>query len=87
MRNGLTLLFPALLVAASLIAGELRSPAKRISEQIRTAGSDWLRRAAAIAGSDLLAGALILVIAILLTLNLVLWFPGLGAVIEQYEQF
>jgi hypothetical protein len=87
MRNGLALLFPALLVAAGLIAGELRSSAKRIPKPPRPAARVWLRRAAEFAGSDLLAVVLILVIAILVTLNFVLWFPDLGAAIEQCEQF
>jgi hypothetical protein len=87
MRNGLALLFPALLVTVSLIAGGLRSPQKPASKQPRPGESVWWRRTAEFAGSDLLAGILILVIAILVTLNAVLWFPDFGAVIEQYEQF
>ena len=87
MRDGLALLFPALFVAVSLIAGELRSPAKYVPERPRPAASVWLRRAAEFAGSDLLARVFIFLIAILLMLDLVLWFPSLGAVTEQYEQF
>lgn len=87
MYNGLMLLFPAFVVAVGLIAGELRSPARRLPEPTGTARSSWLRNAAAIAGSHLLAGVLVLLIAVLLTLNLVLWCPSFGAVIELYEQF
>jgi hypothetical protein len=74
-------------VTVGLIAGEFRSTEKHIPGQPRPAARVWWRRAAEFAGSDLLAGALILVVAVLATFNAVLWFPNLGAMIEQYEPF
>jgi hypothetical protein len=87
MRDGLTLLFPVLLPAARLIVGELPSPARHMRKRPGPAASVWFRRAAEFAGSDLLTRVSIFLIAILLMLNLILWFPSLGAVMEQCEQF
>jgi hypothetical protein len=86
MHSGLALLFPALL-AIGLVASTRRSQARRVPVPIRLAERIWVRRTLAIAGSDQLAGVLVLLIIILVTLNLILLFPNLGAVIEQCNQF
>jgi hypothetical protein len=86
MHSSLAFLFPALLAIGLMVGGQ-RSQTRRAPYHDRLAESFWLRRAIAFAGSDLLTGVFILLIVILLQLNLILLVPGLGAVIEQCNQF
>jgi hypothetical protein len=87
MHGSLALLFPALLAAIGLMAGAQRSQTRRAPYHLRLSESLWFRHVMAFAGSDLLTGIFILLIAILIELNLILLVPGFGAVIEQCNQF
>ncbi len=86
MHSSLALLFPALLAAIGFVAGAQQSQATRAPAYVPLIESMRLH-AAAFAGSDLLTGILILLIAILTTLNFVLLFPDFGVVIVQCNQF
>lgn len=87
MHGSLGFLFPALLAAIGLMTGAQRSQTRHAPYHIRSAESLLFRHAMAFAGSDLLAGVFVLLIAILIELNLILLVPSLGAVIEQCNQF
>jgi hypothetical protein len=87
MHSSLAFLFPTLVAAIGLMAGAQRSQTRHTPYRIRTTHSIWLRQAMALAGSDLLTGVFVLLIVVLFELNLILLVPGLGAVIEQCNQF
>ena len=57
------------------------------SHRTQRADTVWSQLVAAIIDPDLHAVVAFCLIGILLTLNLILRFPDLGAVIEQYGQF
>ena len=86
MYSDLAFLFPALL-AIGLMASAQRSQTRHAPYHIRLAESIWFRRVIALAGSDLLTGAFVLLIVILFELDLILLVPGFGTVIEQCNQF
>lgn len=85
MHSGLALLFPALLAVGFM--ANARSRTTRTPDRMRPAESIWFQRALALAGSDMLTGVLVLLIAILTTLNLILLFPSLGVLISECNQF
>ena len=87
MHSSLALLFPVLLAAVGFVAGAQQSQAARDRDHFRSAASIWFHRALAFAGSDLLTGVLVLLIAILTTLNLILLFPSLGVIVSECNQF
>ncbi len=51
------------------------------------AATQWSRRDSGTAGRDLYAAIAFCLVGLLLTLNFILRFPDLGAVIQQYNQF
>ena len=55
--------------------------------RVETAVRLWPRVVAAITNTDMLAVIAFSLIGLLLTINCMLRFPDLGAVIEQYNQF
>jgi hypothetical protein len=62
-------------------------PAKSTARPASIAKAAWLQAVAAIMTPDLSAVIAFCLIGFLLTLNLMLRFPNLGAVIAQYNQF
>jgi hypothetical protein len=85
MRSTL-ILFPAALavLSATRLLQFLVNPANRQAEKT---GTEWSRLVTAIANPELHAVIAFCLIGLLLTLNLILRFPDLGAIIEQYNQF
>jgi hypothetical protein len=61
--------------------------AKSAARPANIAKAAWLQAVAAIMTPDLSAVIAFCLIGLLLALNLMLRFPDLGAVIEQYNQF
>jgi hypothetical protein len=62
-------------------------PKKSPGRPASIAETAWRKAVAAIMTSDLSAVVAFCLIGLLLALNLILRFPDLGAVIEQYNQF
>ncbi|MGA8322303.1 MAG: hypothetical protein WBE48_04140 [Xanthobacteraceae bacterium] len=62
-------------------------PTKSTSRPASVVKAAWHRAVAAIMTPDLSAVVAFCLIGFLLTLNLILRFPDLSAVIEQYNQF
>jgi uncharacterized membrane protein YdfJ with MMPL/SSD domain len=85
MRSTL-ILVPATLavLSATSLLQLLINPTNR---QAKKTGIEWTRLVTAIANPDLHAVVAFCLIGILLALNLILRFPDLGAIIEQYNQF
>jgi uncharacterized membrane protein YdfJ with MMPL/SSD domain len=85
MRSPLVLVPAALAVlSATHVFQWLFKPANRRTQGTET---EWSRFVTAIANPDLHAVVALCLIGFLLALNLILRFPELGAVIEQYNKF
>jgi hypothetical protein len=67
--------------------GESMNELSTSSRRVNTAEKRWGRFIADAAASDLLTIVALCLSAVLFMLDLILGFPGLGAVIEQYHQF
>ena len=85
MRSTLVLVPVAFAVlSASHVLQRLIRPADRRTRRTET---EWSRLVTVIADPDLHAVIAFCLIGFLLTLNFILRFPELGAIIEQYNQF
>ena len=85
MRSTLVLVPVALAVlSATHVFQRLIKPADRRTRRTET---EWSRLVTAIADPELHAVIAFCLIGLLLTLNLILRFPDLGAIIEQYNKF
>jgi uncharacterized membrane protein YdfJ with MMPL/SSD domain len=85
MRSTLVLVPVAFAVlSASHVLQRLIRPADRRTRRTET---EWSRLVTVIADPDLHAVVAYCLMGLLLTLNLILRFPDLGAIIEQYNQF
>ena len=71
-------------LSASHVLQRLIRPADRRTRRTET---EWSRLVTVIADPDLHAVIAYCLMGLLLTLNLILRFPDLGAIIEQYNQF
>jgi hypothetical protein len=71
----------------SPVIRKLQPLANPHDRQVELVETQWTRFVAAATNPDLLAVVAFCVIGFLLAFNLMLRFPDLGAVIEQYNQF
>lgn len=66
---------------------ELQAPPRAKSRHVHAANELWQRLYATVTDPDLQAIVAFCLIGLLLTLNVMLRFPDLGAIIEQCNQF
>ncbi|MGB6447112.1 MAG: hypothetical protein WBF47_18400 [Xanthobacteraceae bacterium] len=80
------ILVPALFAALSLTLA-FQSPTKPTNRRTQETQIAWSRFTTAITNLDLQAVVAFCLIGFLLTLNLILRFPDIGAIAAQYSQF
>jgi hypothetical protein len=82
-----TLVLVPLSLAVLSVTHVLQRLIKPTDRRARKTETEWSRILAIIANPELHAMVAFCLIGLLITLNLILRFPDLGAVIEQYNQF
>lgn len=86
MRKPLVQILPAI-VAVLLARVDLQSPSRQQSYRARGDEGIWPRFIAIITNGNLLGATAFCLILLLLLLSLILSFPDLGAIVEQYNKF